>query len=438
MNKELENAVKATPLWWEDAGVPTAPEQKPLPREIDVVIVGGGLTGLTAALTLARRGKPVLVLEGTAPGYGASARNGGMIGGGHRLKVGELDAMLGRDLANRMLHESHNETMAFVRTLMSEEDIACDFAQTGRFRSFWTKGESDDAARELDLLQKRTSVDAWMVSRSEQFDEVRSDLYFGGVVYANHGGLNPAKWVAGICRAASRNGAIIQGNTPVTAVEADGSSHLVRTGRGTVRAGTVLVATNGYTPGFMNDLKRRVIPVPSFIIATEPLGENRVASLFPNRRMIVETRSRYCYFRPSPDCQRVVFGGRAAMFDIPESMARRQMRGLLGQVFPELKGVPITHSWRGYTGFTFNFTPHVGRMNGVWHAMGYCGSGNAMAPYLGHKAALQILGDPEGETAFSETEFLAPWWHRGRPWFLPLVDLQYRCKDAIGRLVRMT
>ena len=430
------NSPKATPFWWEDAGEPRVPAELRLPREIDVVVIGGGLTGLSAALTLARHGKPVLVLESSAPGFGASARNGGMIGGGHRLAVEKLDAILGRDLADRLLRESHQDSMTFVQSLMDEEGISCDFSETGRLRSFWGAGEYDITARELEVLRKRISLEAWMVRRSEQFREVASELYSGGIVYARHGGLNPAKWVAGICRAAVRAGAIVRGNTPVDAVERDGEAFLVTSRQGTVRAGSVLVATNGYTPGFLTDLKRRIVPVPSFIITTERLGSDQVKKLFPNRRMIVESRSRYCYFRPSPDLQRIVFGGRAAMFDIPESMALRQMKGLLAQVFPELEGVAITHSWRGYTGFTFNFTPHVGKLNGIWHAMGYSGSGNALAPYLGNKAALKILGQHEGETAFSQTPFPAPWWHRGQPWFLPIVDLQYRCADAFGRIGR--
>ena len=265
-------APKATPFWWEDAGEPRAPVESRLPREIDVVIIGGGLTGLSAALTLARYGKPVLVLESKAPGLGASARNGGMIGAGHRLDVGTLDAILGRDLANRLLRESHQDSMAFVRSLMDEEDIRCDFSETGRFRGFWRLGEYDVAARELEILRRRISLDAWMVPRSEQFSEVRKRALIRGGRLPRHGGLNPAKWVAGICRAAVRAGAIVRGNTPVEAVEREGNAFLVTSRQGTIRTGAVLVATNGYTPEFMTDLRRRVIPVPSFIVTRNRSG----------------------------------------------------------------------------------------------------------------------------------------------------------------------
>ncbi|MEL7140204.1 MAG: FAD-dependent oxidoreductase, partial [Pseudomonadota bacterium] len=127
---------------------------------------------------------------------------------------------------------------------------------------------------------------------------------------------------------------------------------------------------------------------------------------------------------------RIVFGGRAAMTDAPERFVRHELMSLLAQVFPDLGPVALSHSWRGFTGFTFETLPHMGEIDGLWHAMGYSGSGNAMAPYLGHKAALSMLGDPAGETAFAQTRFETRWWHRGRPWFMPAADIALRLRDA--------
>jgi glycine/D-amino acid oxidase-like deaminating enzyme len=153
--------------------------------------------------------------------------------------------------------------------------------------------------------------------------------------------------------------------------------------------------------------------------------------------MVAESRDRHCYYRPSPDGTRVVFGGRAAMLGVPNWFAEAELRRLLTQIFPQCSDVAFTHSWRGHTGFTFDFLPNVGQIDGVWHAMGYSGSGNAMAPYLGHKAALQIIGDPEGETAFSQTDFPTRWWHRGQPWFLPFADVLFRLKDVRSNIGRV-
>ena len=421
--------LKTDPYWWDDAGAPSSPPVQPLPAEVDVLVAGAGLTGLSAARTLARAGKSVLVVDAGAPGIGASSRNGGMIGGGHRLSLDEMDARFGQDTATGLVREAHLDSTAFSMALIEDEGIDCDFSRTGRFRALWADSEYETAARTLDKLKARIPVEAEMVPRARQNEEIGSDLYAGGMVYAAHGSLNPAKYVAGLRAAAERHGALVQGDTPVTSVTRDGAGFRAETPRGAVRAGTVLAATNGYTPALFGHARRRIIPVPSFIIATEPLGANRMKSLIPKGRMIVESRLRHCYYRPSPDGARLVFGGRAAMTQVPEPFARAQLTKLIRQIFPDLGTVAITHSWRGRTGFTFEFLPHIGQYDGIWHAMGYSGSGNAMAPYLGHKAALRILRDPEGETAFSKTEFPGRWWHPGRPWFLPFADLVFRARD---------
>jgi glycine/D-amino acid oxidase-like deaminating enzyme len=426
---KLPDVTATEPFWWEGGWTPQSPDNASLPTGVDVLVIGAGLTGLSAARTLARRGQSVLVLDAKAPGSGASSRNGGMIGGGHRLSISDLESRYPADQAIRLLREAHIDSMEFALSLIRDEHIDCDYAQTGRFRAFWDPSEFDSSARELARLQERVPIEAIMVPKARQREEVASDLYEGGMIFPKHGALHPAKWVAGLQRAAVKCGALIQGNTPVVALGRDGAAYLVRTPRGKVRAGKVLAATNGYTPAILGNLRRRIIPVPSFIVATELLGKSWVRNLFPSGRMIVESRDRNCYFRPSPDGTRVIFGGRAAMFDAPEALARQQMRRLLAQVFPQLDEAGLSHSWRGRTGFTFNTLPNVGHSDGLWHAMGYCGNGNTMAPYLGHKVALQMVGDPDGKTAFSDTGLSARWWHQGSPWFLPFADLAFRMKD---------
>lgn len=421
--------MKSDPYWWDEAGRPQPPPEATLPNEVDVVVVGAGLTGLSAARALARKGRSVLVLDAMAPGEGASSRNGGMIGGGHRLSIGQLNAQFGEGVARDLLFEAHCASRDHVMALMRDERINCDYAETGRFRGLWTKAEYDSVGRGIDRLTTLIPVEAHMVPPSEQRAEAGTDLYAGGTVYPLHGGLNPAKWVGGLLEAAKRAGALVQGNTPVTDVTQDGARHDVRTPRGSVRAGAVLVATNGYSDRTFAQARRRIVPIPSFIAASEPLSLKTMRALFPKNRMVAESRARHCYYRPSPDGTRLVFGGRAALFEVPEKFAALELRKLVGQIFPDLGDVRFSHCWRGKTGFTFSFLPHIGQIDGIWYAMGYSGSGNAMAPWLGDKAGLLIAGDPEGRTAFQRTPFPTRFWHRGPPWFLPFADVLFRGRD---------
>lgn len=422
--------MKSDPYWWDHGGPPTAPDEQDLPRDVDVLVVGAGLTGLSAALAVAQSGRSVLVVDAMAPGEGASSRNGGMIGGGHRLSIDQLTGQFGAEVARDLLFEAHCASGDHALQMMQDWNIDCDYAQTGRFRGLWSTAEYDNAGRGIDRLKAIIPVEAHMVPQSQQRSEVGSDLYAGGTVYPLHGGLNPAKWVGGLLLAAQRQGALVQGNTPVLQLSREGAAHVAQTPRGRVRAGQVLIATNGYTDAAFGFARRRIIPIPSFLVASQPIKAEQMKTLFPTGRMVAESRERHCYYRPSPDGIRLVFGGRAALFQASEKFAVRELKRLIRQVFPDLGELEFSHCWRGKTGFTFSYLPHVGQYDGIWYAMGYSGSGNAMAPWLGHKAGLLMVGDKNGQTAFQKTPFPTRAWHRGSPWFLPFADLMFRGRDV--------
>lgn len=312
---------------------------------------------------------------------------------------------------------------------MDEEGIACDFQKTGRYVAQWLPKHFENTSRQFEAIQSLAPVEAKVVPLSRQPNEITTNRYFGGILYHHHGSLNPARWVKGLQQAAQRAGAAVQGNTLVTSVEKSGPSFCVTTVRGKVTAGDVLIATNGYTHDLQTHVNKGVFPVPSFIITTEELGTNRVRALIPHGRMIVETRERHCYYRPSPDGKRLVFGGRVALFQASSPDFSKQLKKLMTGIFPTLNDARVSHCWKGNTSFTFNTFPHLGKIDGIWHALGYCGNGNSMAPYLGHKAALQILNEPEGNTIFSQPSLSTKWWCRNRPWFLPFADVTFRFRD---------
>lgn len=427
--------LKSDPFWW-DSFAPFDDQPAQMPTTCDVVVVGAGLTGCSAALTLAKAGQNVLLLDAQRPGFGASTRNGGMIGGGYRLSLAQMSARYGHETAQRLLVESHIDSLEFALTRIRDEGIECDYHRYGRFRGMWTKAEYDETARGVEDLCKLVPVNIDMVPPARQRREIGSDLYSGGMLLHDHGGIHPGKYLNGMLGAAVRAGAQVFGNTPVSAVTPEGSGFAVQTGQRSIRAAAVLMATNGYTTRDFPALKRRMIPVSSFLIASSELPQQLVDDILPARRMCVETRNRHCYFRLCPDSKRLILGGRAAMNRISPARAARVLRGLVEQIFPQMKGQTYTHSWTGQTGFTFSFMPQIGRFGGVWHAMGYSGSGNAMAPYLGHKAALQMIGDPAGETAFNHTTLETRAWYRQTPWFLPFAHQVYRIKDLRDDLRR--
>ena len=406
-----------SPYWWEHgAALPDLPETPP--ANASLAIIGAGYTGLSAALFAARQGVDVVVLEAGVPGIGASTRNGGMFGAHPRLAVDDMIARHGEDVAEAIFRESVT-AYDWTRNLIADEGIDCDLQVSGRIQLAWSRAHFEDQKRLVAELDRRDAGKFRIVERAELHNEISTDRYFGGILFESHAGLHPRKFHDGLLAAALKAGVRIVQNCPVVTLQRSRSGFHLETPGGTVRAGKVIAATNGYTKSPLNWLSRRVFPLPSFIVATEPLSPNLISQLAPGRRMMVETRARHSYFRISPDGSRILWGGRAAMTPTGPQKAADLLRNSMEEIWPALKDVKLTHSWTGNTGFAFNHTPHVGVRDGLFFAVGYSGSGVAMAPYLGMKAAARALGHPEGETAFAHSSLATRIFHPGgRPWFL--------------------
>jgi glycine/D-amino acid oxidase-like deaminating enzyme len=415
------------PYWW-DAAPREPPAPVALPARADVVIVGAGFTGLAAALVLARAGRGVLVLDAAAPGAGASSRNGGMIGSGHRLSYQALAGRHGEAVADAVIREGL-QALAFTTALIAREGIGCGFVRCGRFRGAWRPADYEAMARESAFLRRRFGLAIEMVPRAEQEREVATARYHGGCVYLEHGGLHPGLLHQGLLERARAAGAQVIGHAPVRALAPDGAMHRVASAAGVVEARAVVVATNGHTGAATPALRARLAPVPSFLIATEPLGPERVRALLPGGRMVVESRAAHCYYRASPDGTRLLLGGRAALHPRPPARAARRLHAWLTDLFPQLAGVRLSHAWTGNVAFTRAGLPALGVRDGVHYALGYCGSGVAMAPYLGDRIARQLLGQADGRTAFDALPF-APWpLARALPLARPLLSAWHRLKD---------
>lgn len=425
------------PFWWDGAPPPPDLPDRPPPRA-DLVVVGAGFTGLSAAIAAADAGATVAVLDAGTPGAGASTRNGGMFGAHPRLPFETIAARFGRAVAEGVYREA-GPAFAFTRGLIEREAIACDLQPTGRIQLAWTPADFEAQRRLVAAVGAVSDVRMELIDRDALASEIATDRYFGAIRFPDHAALDPRKFHDGLLAAALRRGVTVVRDCPAEQAIRAGAGFAVGTGRGTVTAGKVLLATNGYTRGAFGWLRRRVFPLPSFLVATEPLPPGLAARLAPGGRMMVETRARHCYYRLSPDGTRILFGGRAAMVPIAPEPAARRLHAMMTGIWPELAGVRLTHSWSGFTGYSFAHLPNVGEWQGVHFAAGYSGSGVALAPYLGMKAALRALDDPGGETAYAGTKLgTRPFHVGGAPHFLRAADLWYRLvvdprQDAAAR-----
>ncbi len=417
----------ATPYWWQAA--PLAPaEHAPLAPASDVVIVGAGYTGLSAAITLARAGRSVQVLDRQRPGEGASSRNGGITSGNLRPGHAELVRRFGEARADAIQAEAKLAREDLYR-FIAEEGIDCDFALVGRFSGAATAAKYEQMAREAERLQRTLGIDSYAVPRAGQRDFVGTDYYRGGTVRMDMGGLHPAKLHAEMLRLASAAGAVVHGECAVTGMTQDGEDHVLQTARGPVRARDVIWGTNGYTDAADRWLRRRLVPVRSRIIATAPLSPNLMATLMPRRMMLSDSRANHYYYRPSPDGTRILFGGRDGTVAGEPAWPTTQLRAAMVGIFPELDGTEITHSWFGNVAMNRDMVPRIFGRGGVRYAAGYCGSGVVWARWAGQKAARQVLGEPEGESALDFRPPAAVPLFNGTSWFMPAVFGWMTAKD---------
>jgi glycine/D-amino acid oxidase-like deaminating enzyme len=422
-------SMKHDPYWWE-AAPREAPADVALPARCDVAIVGAGYAGLSAALTLARAGRSVVVLDAGAPGFGASSRSGGMIGHGHRLSYTKLIEKYGAAKAKALVAEGM-ASLQFLKDLVANEAIDAELQPCGRVRGAWTQADYDAIARDADALRRDVGLPVEVLTKAGMRDEVATDLYQGGLLFRTHGGVHPALLQQGLLRKAREAGATVAGYTAVDGIVSEGKGFAVGSARGRLEAVDVVVTTNGYTGRSTPDLARRVVAIPSFLIATEDLGEARVKALIPNARMMVETRDKHLYYRPSPDGRRIVIGGRAALHPIALERAAEWLMNELRGIFASLGNVTVSHVWTGNVAMTRSDLPGIGRRNGLWYALGCNGSGVALMPYLGHKVAEKLLGRDEGRTAFDDIPFTAVPFYDGTAWFRPLMTAWYRARDAM-------
>lgn len=425
---------KLASYWLEDAPLAVLPSTA-LPAKTDVAIIGAGYSGLVAALSVARAGRGVTVLDAEDAGFGCSTRNGGQCGAGLKNGFDELAASYGKPRALALYREAL-ASLDFLNRFVADEEIACDYNHCGRFMGAHAPGHYEKMARSFETHRRELGIECHVVPRAEQHAEIDSDAYFGGGVVASHTSLHPAKYHRGLLERVLATAAAVHPHTPVVGIERhQAGGFTVTTTRGRIKAGEVIVATNGYTNnlGSLPALSRRIIPIGSYMIATEPLAPGVMDRLMPRDRVISDSRRVVLYYRASPDRKRILFGGRVALAETDPAISGPRLHAILCGIFPEIASVRISHSWMGFVGYTFDQMPHIGVWDGLHYTMGYCGSGVAMASYLGHKIAHKLLGNKQGDTAFDDLPFQTRPLYYGKPWFLASAIAWNKFLDRIAR-----
>jgi glycine/D-amino acid oxidase-like deaminating enzyme len=416
----------------ESPALAAAPE---LPDSVDVVVVGGGFCGLSAARALAKRGVSVAVLEAKTFGWGASSRNGGMVLTGMKLPAPTLIKRYGKELVRKM-YAASLETIDCVEQIIGEEKIECNFSHCGHLEVACKQAHFDGYEETAALTRREFNHELRIIPKSELRAEIGSDIYFGGMADETSAGLNPARYVGGLAHAAQRAGACLFDHTRVTSIEPEmknGARRFrVNTSYGSLTAREVILASGAYTTEATPTLCKKIIPIGSYIIATEVLPADLARELIPRNRMIYDSKHFLYYYRLTPD-NRMLFGGRAAFFPATENTVRQSAeilrRGMVS-VYPQLRDTKVEFVWGGTLDFTLDVMPHAGKIDGMYFAAGFAGHGVAAATWFGAKLAGLICGEPN-DIPFDGIKFpAAPFGLRsGNTWALPLAGAWYKILD---------
>ena len=420
---------KETSFWLE--GLPEFNSiSNKLPHRVDVAIVGSGYTGLNAALQTIRGGRSTVVFEAGVPGQGCSTKNGGQISTSIKPSLEKLSAKFGTQSGIAIRQEGEN-ALNWIGDLITSEKIDCNFSRVGRYHAAHTQKHYELITRDAEKVNRSEGIEAYAVPKNEQLKELGSDVYHGGVVFPRHASVDPGKYHRGLLQRVVDAGVDVFGQCAVLDIEQTPDGFVITTQKGKVKARDVIIATNGYTSNLTPWLQKRVIPIGSYIIATDVLDTVMVNELFPTNRIASDTCKVIYYYRTSPDRKRILFGGRVSATETNPLLSGPKLLKDLYRIFPQLEGTKISHSWTGTVAYTFDEMAHTGQHNGIYYSMGYCGSGVSMASYLGMRLGQKVLGLVEGKTAFDDLPFPTRPLYNGRPWFLPAVVSWYRMQDRI-------
>lgn len=370
------------------------PQAPPLTQAItaDVCVVGGGYTGLSTALHLARRGASVAVLEGSRIGEGASGRNGGQVHNGFRHDLRWFESKLGTELA-RQIEALGNEARAHLDWLISAYNIDAQY-RAGLLHLCHKRRYIPEARAYVEETMSRDpEAGLRFIDLEEARSLVASNDYYGGYLESRSGHLHALNLALGIARAAQQHGTRFYEHSAATHISRVSAGWLIRTAAGSVTAANLVIACNGYLRNLQPVVEARVMPINNFVVTTESLGPQAAQHLIRDRLAVSDTRFVVYYFRITPDDRLLFGGGETYSYRFPKDIAA-MVRSHLLRVFPQLKHIRIEHAWGATLAITTSRLPFVREIEpGIFNASGFSGQGIVLAPFAGKAVADAISGD---------------------------------------------
>lgn len=428
--------MKYTSYWLDTAPPFQDGQDGPVEGRFDVAIIGGGFTGLSAALRLARAGVSVALLEAQHVGAGGSGRNGGHLNNGLAHGYAAAKAHLGADRAHA-LYKAYDRSIDMIEDTIAEEDIACDFRRSGKLKLASKPGHVAGLRANCELIAREVDPEARWLEPSQLRDEIGSSAFHGATLQPKSAMMHMGRYAAGLARAASKHGACIWEGTPVTARHKQNGGWRLETPRGHLQAERVIAATNAYSgvhgAAALTPFRKRIIAVGSFIVATRPLDAAEVAATLSGNRTCVTSLNIGNYFRLSPD-NRLIFGGRARFSATSDQRSDAKsgtiLRVGMARIFPHLADVQIDYCWGGLVGMTKDRLPRAGQMCGMIYGMGYSGHGAQLSTMVGASLADIAMGR-EDTNPLAGLDWPTMPGYSGRPWFLPFLGIWFSLKDRL-------
>lgn len=429
-----EESMQEECFWINNASGHRAFTAKPLPSISDVLVIGGGFTGTSAALTLAKGGAKVTLVEAHFIGWGASARNGGQALSCLYRNLSQLVREFGKEQAKAMF-QAAVKAADTVERIIKQEKIDCDYSRCGNIEAASRPSHFKTLAREQEILADVAGYDVLLLPKKQVHMELGTDEYYGLMINKRSASVQPAKFVQGMALAAERAGAEIHEGTCVIEISKvpemkNGVKFMIKTNRGTIYSKEIFLAANAWVGEIVPQLRHKVFPAKSCIIATKPLAEDIAHRIIPNRRVVYDTKNLLTYYKLSAD-NRMVFGGGHTTTSVSGTKNIETLRRGMVNIFPDLANIEVDYYWDGTLGLTMDENSHAGQIDGMWYSMCYVGHGVTLATYLGEQIANAILGT-ESNNPFENINIPTIAFYKGQAWFENLGKAWFRFLDLIG------